>query len=109
MPNNGESTMYLVQLLLPLYDNSGRRFPRSRLNSVERALAQRFGGITTYRRAPAEGLSKRGSGMKQDEIVVFEIMAGKLERAWWKKYRAHLEQLFLQDCVVVRATKIELL
>jgi hypothetical protein len=102
--------MYLVQLLLPLYDNSGRRFPRSKLNRVEETLAQRFGGITMYTRAPAEGLSKHGSGgMTQDEIVVFEIMAGNLERAWWKKYRAQLERVFRQDCVVVRATKIELL
>ena len=101
--------MHLIQLLLPLYDNSGRRFPRSKLNHVEETLAERFGGITMYTRAPAEGLSKRGSGMAEDEIVVFEIMAGKLERTWWKRYRKRLEQSFRQDCVVVRATKIELL
>ena len=101
--------MHLVQLLLPLYDNSGRRFPRSKLNRVAATHAQRFGGITMYTRAPAEGLSKRGSGMTQDEIVVFEIMAPKLERAWWKKYRRELERVFRQDCVVVRATRIELL
>jgi hypothetical protein len=101
--------MYLVQLLLPLYDNNGRRFARSKLNGVEDTLAHRFGGITMFRRAPAVGLSKRGSSMTQDEIVVFEIMAAKLERAWWKKYRERLEQLFRQDYVVVRATRIELL
>jgi len=102
--------MYLVQLLLPLYDNKGRRFPRAKLNRVEDLLAKRFGGITMFKRAPAEGLSRRGGGgMTHDEIIVFEVMADELDRSWWASYRARLEQRFRQDYVVVRASKIELM
>ena len=101
--------MYLVQLLLPLYDNKGRRFPQAKLNRVEDLLSRRFGGITMFKRAPAEGLSRRGGGMKHDEIVVFEVMTDALDRSWWGKYRTRLEQRFRQDCVVIRASKIELM
>jgi len=102
--------MYLVQLLLPLYDNKGRRFPQAKLNRVEDLLSRRFGGITMYKRAPAEGLYRRGGGgMKHDEIIVFEVMTDELDRSWWGKYRTRLEQRFRQDYVVIRTSKIELM
>ena len=47
---------YLIQLLLPLYDNLGNRFPAKSYATVRSDLAERFGGITAHSRAPAEGL-----------------------------------------------------
>ena len=101
--------MHLVQLLLPLYDNAGRRFSKSKLNRVKALLSREFGGITVYMRAPAEGLSEQAEGVVRDAIVIFEVMTAKLDRRWWKKYRADLEKEFRQDRIIVRASAIDLL
>ena len=101
--------MYLVQLLLPLYDNSGHRFHKSKLNAVKNLLTRTYGGITMYKRSPAEGLSTDATQVVRDEIVIFEVMTPKLQKAWWANYRRRLEKLFRQDTIIVRASKIRLL
>ena len=99
---------HLVQILLPLYDNHGRRFARGRFDRVRGELAEAFGGITAYRRAPAEGLWKqKGGDIKRDDVVIFEVMAELLDRAWWTRYRKELERRFRQDEVVIRAIAVE--
>ena len=99
--------MYLVELLLPLYDNEGRAFGAEALNRVRDELAERFGGVTTFRRSPAEGVWEEGGEVARDQVVVFEVMADALERAWWAEYRAELERRFRQEKLVVRATEFE--
>lgn len=46
-------TMNLVQLLLPTYDDEGKRFPEECYVQVERELTEHFGGLTAYVRAQA--------------------------------------------------------
>ena len=101
--------MYLVQLLLPTYDNAGRRFAQSKFAQVKALLTRMFGGITVYKRSPAEGLSRETRRVVRDDIVIFEVMTAKLDRRWWKSYRKELEQQFRQDRIVVRASSIALL
>ena len=101
--------MYLVQLLLPLFDNTGKRFPASRLNRVKTSLTRSFGGITMFKRSPAEGLSAESSGVVYDDIVLFEVMTATLDRKWWTRYRARLEKQFKQDRIIVRASTIDVL
>ena len=48
--------MHIVQILLPLADNQGRRFSESLLREVREELVSRFGGLTAYGRAPAMGV-----------------------------------------------------
>ena len=96
--------MYLVQLLLPVYDNTGRAFPASHYTQVRDELTQRFGGLAAYTRAPAEGLwSEDGGQAARDDIVVYEVMVEQLERSWWSDFRAELERRFAQQELVVRA------
>ena len=100
--------MHLVQLLLPLYDNAGERFAGARFVHVMDELTDRYGGVTAYLRSPAEGSWREGSGaVDKDEVVMFEVMVDHLDRDWWSRYRAALEQRFAQDEVVVRATAME--
>jgi hypothetical protein len=101
--------MYLVQLLLPVYDNAGKPFPASHYAAVRGELAERFGGFTAYTRAPAEGLWKDDDGGQaaRDDIVVYEVMVEQLDRAWWGRFRADLERRFAQQELVVRAQPIE--
>jgi hypothetical protein len=107
---NSVPAMHLIQLLLPLHDDAGRDFPVSLYEDVRRELVARFGGLTTYSRAPAKGLwQEDGNGVQRDDIVVYEVMADAMDRAWWAAYRKQLEAAFHQEALVVRAQPIELL
>lgn len=99
--------MYLVQLLLPLADNAGVAFPPEAYGEVRRELAGRFGGLTVYRRAPAEGLWRAAGEVNRDDMVIYEVMTEALDRAWWSDYRRALEARFRQEELVVRASVIE--
>jgi hypothetical protein len=100
--------VYLVQLLLPLYDNSGRRVPHERFAQVRDELTERYGGVTAYLRSPAQGTWKVDSGaVDRDEVVMCEVMVEDLDRAWWSSYRLTLEKRFDQQEMVVRASPFE--
>ena len=102
--------MHLIQVLLPIYDNAGQPLPRDLFGAVTGELTERFGGLTAYTRAPAQGLWKDDERhTTRDDIVVYEVMADRLDRAWWRDYRAGLEARFRQEHVVVRAQAVELL
>jgi hypothetical protein len=98
---------HLVQLLLPLADEKGQRFPASLYAQLAAELTERFGGLTAYARAPAAGLwEERPGKTTRDDIVVYEVMVDALDAAWWAKYRKTLEVRFAQDELVVRAQEI---
>lgn len=101
--------MHLVQLLLPLYDPEGERFPQARYAAVRAELTDRFGGVTAYVRAPAAGLWQEDGEVHRDDIVIHEVMVEALDRAWWAEYRERLRREFEQEELVVRASGIELL
>jgi len=101
---------HLVQLLLPLRDNEGSDFPRAEFERVAKELTERFGGLTAYTRAPAEGRWREGAqGTSRDEIVVYEVMTYPLDAGWWRDYRTELERRFAQDTIVIRAQTVTLL
>ena len=100
---------HLVQILLPLYGADGARLPQALFDEVRTELVERFGGLTAYSRAPARGLWDDGAGVEHDDIVVYEVMADDLDRAWWAGYRGALTQRFRQQELVVRAHPIETL
>jgi hypothetical protein len=100
--------LYLIQLLLPLYGNDGRVFAATHYAAVREELTDRFGGLTAYSRAPAQGLwSDEAGSPKRDDIVVYEVMTEHLDREWWRSYRRTLEQRFAQQELVVRSQEIE--
>ena len=98
---------FLVQILLPVYDNNGERFPSDLYNEVRAKLTDMFGGLTAYTRAPAEGVWESGTTLKHDDIVVVEVMVDSLDRTWWGAYRRDLKRLFRQDQIVLRAQTYE--
>jgi hypothetical protein len=100
--------MYLVQLLLPLYDNAGRRVPHECFAAVRDELTESFGGVTAYLRSPAQGTWKpEGGTVDRDEVVMCEVMVGELDREWWCAYRSRLEERFGQQELMVRATAVD--
>jgi hypothetical protein len=100
--------MYLVQLFLPLADDAGQRFPRTMFDAVRDALADRYGGVTSFVRAPAIGLWEDAAGhVERDDIVLFEVMVEALDRPAWAAMARDLARRFRQDEVLVRALAIE--
>ncbi|KFA94382.1 hypothetical protein [Archangium violaceum] len=103
--------MHVVQFLLPLRDNERRAFPRKDFERVRSELTERFGGVTAFLQSPASGAWKEEEegGTVRDEMLLFEVMVERLDRAWWSGYRAELERRFRQERVVVRALGAEML
>ena len=100
--------MYLVQLLLPIYDNEGQAFGKAMFDRVRDEMTERFGGVTAYRRSPAEGLWKEDEGkVARDDVVIYEVMTGELDRAGWKRYAQELAARFRQEEMMVRAISVE--
>jgi len=101
--------MYLIQILLPLFDNGGNHFDASLYADIRRELNGRFGGLTAFSRAPAEGLWQDDGQTKHDDIIVMEVMAEGVDTEWWRAYRKSLETRFRQDVIVIRAQMVSLL
>ncbi|MDP9347651.1 MAG: hypothetical protein M3P24_00675 [Gemmatimonadota bacterium] len=100
--------MYLVQILLPLYDNQKRPLDRGLFERVRGELTERFGGVTAHLRSPAVGAWKEPDGdVARDDVVTYEVMAEALDRPWWGRYREELEARFRQEEVLVRALAVE--
>jgi hypothetical protein len=101
--------MHVVQFLLPLRDNEQRLFPRADFEKVRAELTERFGGVTAFLQSPAMGAWKDEGETVRDEMVLYEVMVERLDRAWWSGYRAELERRFQQERVVMRALGAETL
>ena len=101
--------MHLIQILLPLQDNDGAPLNPDLYREVCEELSTRYGGLTAFTRAPAEGHWEDEGKTTRDEIVVFEDMAEELATNWWRDYRRKLEGLFRQDVIIIRAQEIQLL
>jgi hypothetical protein len=100
--------LFLVQLIVPVYDNTGEHFAPSDFTRIRRELTERFGGATAYTRAPAEGTWEDDQGrIHHDDVVVIEVMIETLDREWWAAYRRELAWRFRQNELVVRASEME--
>ena len=99
--------MHLVEILLPLFDNDGKRLAPELYAKVREELVETFGGLTAFSRSPAEGVWEEGGERSHDDIVIFEVMSDALDRAWWRRFRERLESAFRQDEIVVRAREVE--
>jgi hypothetical protein len=101
--------MHLIQILLPLNDGEGLRFPAYWFEGLVHELTEKFGGATSFTRSPAEGRWKSGQSTERDDIAVIEVMAKTVEREWWAELRRRLEHDFDQDEVIIRCQRTELL
>jgi hypothetical protein len=94
----------LVQILLPVRDNHGRKFKRSIYSKLHHELV--FGGLIAHARSPAHGLWTSEGSTKRDDMIIMEVMTKRFDLAWWKKYRRSLERLFRQEEIVIRVHDI---
>jgi hypothetical protein len=103
--------VFLIEVLLPLYDNARRQFDASFYGEVAAELTEQFGGLTAHTRAPATGLWKPSEDehATRDDIVIYEVMTERVDREWWGEYRRRLETRFRQEHLVIRAIAVEVL
>lgn len=100
---------YIVEIFLPLSDNDGKAFRQGLYEAQKAALVQKFGGMTAYSRAPAQGLWAADGKTSADAIIIFEVIVETLDRIWWTRYRKALETEFKQETILIRATASDLL
>lgn len=102
--------MRLLQIFLPVRDNKTKPFPNGHYTRLRKTLTHKFGGLTAYTRAPAEGLWKDDQNSAQrDDMVIFEVMAAAVDKPWWKKFNKELQQTFAQDEIIIRVQKVKIL
>lgn len=102
--------MFLIQLLLPIRLPDPAVSATTALADTRRELTQKFNGSTAYVRSPAKGLWTAPDGeVEQDEVVMVEVVAETLDRAWWRSYADLLATRFQQQVIHVRVLPIELL
>ena len=100
--------MHVIEIFLPLKRNDGSDQPLNLFAEVREELVERFGGLTAFSRAPAEGLWEDEEGhVDRDRIVIFEVLADALDRAWWAGFRSRLERRFAQEEILIRASAVE--
>jgi hypothetical protein len=99
--------MHLVEIFLPLNYGSAERVPAGVFELIEQELATNFGGVTAYPRAPAHGLWQTQAKTTEDDLVVFEVMAGKVDKDWWIDFRKRMEALFRQREVLIRYASVK--
>jgi hypothetical protein len=105
------SAMVLIQILLPVGAPPDSP-PRSRtaFDETRRELVERFGGITAYTRAPAEGVwTAPDGGHALDTMLMVEVVARTFDRMWWRAYASTLARRFEQESIHVRALPVELI
>jgi hypothetical protein len=80
------------------------------LAETRRDLAERFNGLTAYRRSPAKGLWIAPDGhTEQDDGVMVEVVTDTFDRAWWRAYAATLGERFGQETIHLRAVPVDML
>jgi hypothetical protein len=99
--------MVLIETLLPLRTENGEAFPAVSYDRLAQCLTERFGGVTSFARSPAEGRWKHRGATEHDEIVVIEVMAETIDRPWWSELRKRLMLEFRQEDIIIRAHAAE--
>lgn len=96
--------MFLIELLLPLNGRDGRPVDRSVFDRLKTELTDRFGGVTAFLQAPAEGVwESPTSGTVEDRVAVFQVMVNDVDVQWWRSCRQDLERELDQEEIMVRS------
>lgn len=98
----------LVQLLIPVGAKTGSL---GDLGKIQFELTDKFGGVTMFATAPADGLwqDDQINAVQRDTVVLLEVMVEDVDRSWWRSYRRALEKRLNQKELVVRAVPCETL
>jgi hypothetical protein len=98
---------HLVQILLPKEAGTGQPIAQDWFDGFLEELTNEFGGVTSFLRAPGQGLWHSGSGTDKDRVAVVEVMVDRLDPAFWRSLRERVERELSQDEIVIRSQEIK--
>jgi hypothetical protein len=100
---------HLVQILLPKETGAGQPVSQKWFDAFMKELTDKFGGATSFLRAPGQGLWQSGGATEKDRIAVVEVMVEQIDPAFWRSLRETLERELSQEEIIIRAQEIVLL
>ncbi|MFC7524227.1 hypothetical protein ACFQRK_09755 [Parapedobacter sp. GCM10030251] len=99
--------MKLIQVFIPLTDNTGNHFPESYFTQLKSAFSEKYGGVTVYKQMPIEGFWKETKATaEKDVLVIFEVLTDTLDISYWKDLKTQLETTFRQKDLLIRYWEI---
>lgn len=97
---------HLVQILLPKQTGTGEPISGQWFDGLLCELTEKFGGVTSFIRAPGRGLWQNRGATAEDDIAVIEVMVTELDPTYWRTFRSRLERELSQEELVIRAQEI---
>ena len=62
--------------------------------------------MTSFVRAPGQGLWDSGGDVERDNIAVIEVMTDEIDPPFWQAFRRKLERELAQQEIVIRAQQV---
>ena len=102
------SFKYRFEVMIPLADNDGNRFPMEEIIQVRNNLTDEFGGCRSQPLAPFEGTWVDENKVYLDELMLFIVDAPRTDTSieWFLKYKEHLKQKFTQIEIYLAISEI---
>ena len=97
---------YLVQILLPTRTGTGQPVTQARFEELLQELTNKFGGVTSFVRAPGQGLWGSGGDVARDNVAVIEVMTDEIDPPFWQAFRRKLERELAKQEIVIRAQQV---
>jgi hypothetical protein len=82
---------------------TARPVTQARFEELLQELTNKFGGVTSFVRAPGQGLWN--SGAERYNIAVIEVMTDEIDPPFWQAFRRMLERELAQQEIVTRAQR----
>ena len=95
-----------MQILLPTTTGDGQPVTQARFEELLHGLTDKFGGATSFVRAPGQGLWDSGGDLERDNIAVIEVMTDEIDPPFWQAFRRKLESELAQQEIVIRAQQV---
>lgn len=102
--------MKCIELFIPLFNKNGKAFAKKKYKWLRVLLTDKFGGLTIYARAPAEGFwQEKAERTVNDKMIIYEVLVPAIDKVFWQELKLNLLKKFAQDEILIRVTDISLL
>jgi hypothetical protein len=86
-----------VLRIRPTRSAEGTTFADELLRQTREELVERFGGLTAYTRSATGVWTSPHGDIKEDRVVMIEVLSGRFVKDWWRSYAATLKKRFRQE------------
>ena len=99
---------YRFELLIPLADNQGRRFPWPKIERVSAALLEPFEGCRSQPLTPYMGLWRYRGVVYREGLLLFIVDAPRSDESldWMRNFKERLKKQFGQVDIYLAVTEL---